>query len=100
MLHKNVTPRTTGSSPEHNGVPSATNVQRLAEIRARLAGLREPRYPTPPAQMLADDIAWLLDEVCRLMAKYQTTDVVTVPCDCHDCKRLAMRIGLAEAADA
>ena len=31
---RNVTPSTTDSS--HNAVPSATNVQRLAEIRARL----------------------------------------------------------------
>jgi uncharacterized small protein (DUF1192 family) len=40
MLHKNVTHGTTGSSPEHNGLPSATNVQRLAEIRARLDAAR------------------------------------------------------------
>ena len=36
MLHKNVTHGTTGSSPEQNGLPNATNVQRIAEIRARL----------------------------------------------------------------
>jgi hypothetical protein len=49
---------------------------RLAQIRATLAGLREPRYPTPPAQMLADDIAWLLDEVERLEKRVRMYEVI------------------------
>jgi len=39
---------------------------RVDAIRAMLAGLREVRYPRPPMSMLADDIAYLLDEVDAL----------------------------------
>ena len=95
MLHKNVTHGTTGSSPEHNGLPSATNVQRIAEIRARLdaatpgpwkRSLSGSHYnpwkvhrgailvalsgeAVEDADLIAHapaDIAWLLDEVERL----------------------------------
>ena len=50
--------------------------ERIAQIRATLAGLRDPRYPTPPAEMLADDMAWLLDEVARLEKRVRMYEVV------------------------
>ena len=68
MLHKNVTPSTTGSSPEHNGLPSATNVQRLAEIRARLDEWRADRDATEADiyfYVSVHDTAWLVEECER-----------------------------------
>jgi hypothetical protein len=98
---RNVAASTTETS-KHNRPENGTELlpDRLAEIRARLDAWWGARYLEEDAGLMVEDIAWLLDEVCRLRAKYEITDVVMVPCDCDDCKRLAMRIGLAEATDA